>query len=251
MGLNNDIVNIWHLNEIAGTDVLDSVGSNDGIADGAVIDTDNQLLGAACRYFDGIDDSIDIPFSSEDTEGSVGVFFQMPSMVGEQTFFMFTNGTNNGDLIGIRVYLGNVDIIVRGESTTHILCHVGSVSVDNYHCVLFTVDATGNKIYLDGVLKTPTYTTGDADSTEWFDDLNLSGAFAVLTIGARDTGTSLSTYYGGQLDELVRWNKAKTAADALEWWNGGAGVELELELAEDNPRAPRRLLLLLNRGKRK
>ncbi|MCK5610637.1 hypothetical protein KAR91_52680 [Candidatus Pacearchaeota archaeon] len=219
------------MNEISGTDVADSVGTDDGTTATAIADTSNQLLGAACRTFDG-DDLIHVPFTSNDTEGSVGIFFKMPSMATAQTFFMFSNGVDNTDMLSIRIWLGKLDFFVRSRGVTNIHCDVGAVSINNYHCALFTVDATGNKVYLDGAVQTPTYTTGNASNNEWFDDLT---TLSVLDIGAADVGASPITYFTGQLDEFPVWNKAKNAADALEWWNVGAGLELEAPEVTGNP----------------
>lgn len=242
MGLNNDLINLYHMNETSGVDVSDSVGTDDGATATAVADTTNQLLGAACRTFDG-DDHITIPYSSNNTEGGIGIFFKMPSMAAEQTFFMFTDGVSSTQMLGIRIFQGNVDLLVRGGGITYIHCNVGGVSVDSYHQIAFMVDATGNKVYLDGALETPSYTTGNANNTEWFDDVALS----VLEVGARDIGASPSTYFVGNLDEFPIWDKPKTAADMLEWWNDGAGKELGAP--EDGIILPRRGLGRgLNRG---
>jgi hypothetical protein len=76
----------------------------------------------------------------------------------------------------------------------------GAVGDDQWHHVAFTVDATGGKIYVDGVLRT---------NTAWFGTPMTNQLSHPIYLGH---GAFSPAQYVGLLDEVTLWNTALTQA---------------------------------------
>ncbi len=80
----------------------------------------------------------------------------------------------------------------------------GSVMTDNWYHIAITVEnGVGNKIYINGVQVTPSYTYGNASSSKFFNDVFISQ----LWVGGSERG-SFDTYFDGMIDEFAIFDVA-------------------------------------------
>jgi len=114
-----------------------------------------------------------------------------------QSYFLFGNDATK---YGVRYQKANIDQI---QGRVQVL-----VSDALWHHYVFTVNASGNKIYIDGVQETITYTTGSAASTFFFSDN--AANWDNLQIGRRNSHSAPGGYWKGDIDDLVVWNKTLT-----------------------------------------
>ena len=88
----------------------------------------------------------------------------------------------------------------------------GSLSTDEWHFVAMTYDGATLKLYIDNTLEdTLSYSAGD-----------LTSGYGIL-VGNRVGGTEA---FVGMIDEIGLWNRALTADEVADLWNGGAGYKV-------------------------
>ena len=95
----------------------------------------------------------------------------------------------------------------------------GPVANDRWHHVAFTVDASGGRIYVDGVL---------VESAAWVGTPGATTTTEPLRMGVYPGVVGKSNYFGGMLDEVQIWNVARSEAQVQ------AGVFLPLTGSEAN-----------------
>ena len=76
----------------------------------------------------------------------------------------------------------------------------GNIADGKWHNVVFTVDANGGKLYVDGTLK---------NSLGWTGTPGAAGTTTPLHIGSDGSGFTLN----GQIDDVQIWNRALSASD--------------------------------------
>jgi len=108
----------------------------------------------------------------------------------------------SGGLLGWQVFLQDQEIQAAyvggsgsvGDFTTNAL-NGGVVTDDQWHHVAFTVDGSGGKLYVDGVLK---------DTKPWSGTPSMPLFQPALELGRLGGGS----YYAGYLDEVTLWTNA-------------------------------------------
>lgn len=93
---------------------------------------------------------------------------------------------------------------------------------DKWHNFVYTTNSSGNKLYLDGVLETVSYQTGNASLNSVFNAHNVSKTNTAFLLGARDTGT-ISTYTKSNFGYFSVYNKALTQAEVTQNFNAMKG----------------------------
>lgn len=152
----SSLVGLWHMNNDGWTD--SSGNNNNGTATGATFST-SAKLGSHSGSFDGVDDYVSVSHVSA----------LNPASFTLEGWVKTTSATNNNGIInkysagssnGYQMYLasgrlkawvfrdgGNyVDMSATGDDG-------GIVNDGNWHHVVFVVDNTNGKLYVDGVLK--------------------------------------------------------------------------------------------------
>lgn len=103
-------------------------------------------------------------------------------------FYDPSGGGDTVDYLTWAVVPGGITVVARVPIT----------ATKGVHSVAVVVDSTGNKIYIDGELTTPTYDAGNAANTQFFSAISGAdwGAF-----GAGKRSGSIQRYYNGSI-----WN---------------------------------------------
>ena len=84
------------------------------------------------------------------------------------------------------------------------------VDDDAWHHVSVTVNASGNKLYIDGVLQNVTYSVGTAATTSFFS--TVTGVDNVM-IGTTQNNGGLGPFLAGLIDDVRVYDRALSSAD--------------------------------------
>lgn len=215
MALEDGLIASYHMNN----DWFDSAGSNDGTPAGATFDTVNKKLGSAAGNFDGIDDYADVGSALSSVianDMSISLWFR--GVTDSTNRMVFGSRGGVGDLgveVGVlNTALGSKAFIqVFGASDSGSRLGISNVRDNSFHHIVVVRDGINFYIYVDdsredGVLNTM---TGSASTT--------SNTF----IGKSEASAGMGK---GQLDEINIWDRAISASEVSELWNGGAGIEI-------------------------
>lgn len=170
-----------------GTDTSISYGPSYGkITDGAA--------------FNGSTSKIVIPSLTTGSSFTIG-FWLYPQASANAYETIFTNG-----LGGTGVYFNpSAQLINFYELADH--QNSSAISLYNWHCIVITCNAGSLKIYVDGILDSPTFT-------------GITGA-ALTTFG----WDSFSEEFTGYLDIFNVWSRELTLTEIAAFYNGGAGLQ--------------------------
>lgn len=152
---------------------------------------------------------------------SVAVWINSSALNGtnrKQMMIWMEGGFGSGDLqTWMRLYSNasrNITLNIEKGGTIHVAPAVAGSSIadDNWHHVVCTRDATGTKMYLDGVqVGTANTAAGPGDT------VNPNCPF--FKIGVQQTATSWSNLFDGMLDDLIVYKKALTLSEVQELYN--------------------------------
>jgi hypothetical protein len=209
-----DCISFWKMNDdAASTDVIDSFGSNDGIASDNTdtLNTTGKINGALS--FDGVNDYVNfgsdasLQVSTHPTTWSFWVKFENPL-----DMFLFSSSTSSDgwELICTRNLIN-----WKNLKTSQFFNYVVSpTALDLYvwHCICVVRNGIDSKIYINGESKTLSFNNEILAETKTIDR------------------TYLLSYNGAQykkiiVDALMMFNRALTADEVATIYNGGAGTE--------------------------
>jgi hypothetical protein len=134
--------------------------------------------------------------------GNYGYGWQFARWVdGKYVFYCF-----NGDGVLNSIYMTTEDIIPVNQWT---------------HITITRKWSTETRIYVNGVYKNFTYSTGNATINPGY------SSTMYCTIGAlKDNPSNISSYINGRIDGLNVWQKELTQAEVTELYNSGNGKQL-------------------------
>ena len=212
VNLNTDIISYWKLDD---NNLTDSLGANDGINQGST-NTSGIILDG--RAFDGISQRIDTAvfnnisslsfwFKIGDTSGGLievlGQQFDATERVGDFFFLVHTDGA-----IDFGVYEPALNYF--GSLTT-------IVDDDAWHHVVIVSGTGGLRMYIDGDTASPEI---NDTTTVTLGDLSINN----FTLGARGAN-GVWQYGNSSIDEVAIWDRRLTAAEAIQLYNGGSGIQ--------------------------
>lgn len=93
---------------------------------------------------------------------------------------------------------------------------------DKWHNFIYTTNSSGNNLYLDGILETPSYQTGTQTRNSVFNPYNVSQTNISFLYGARNIG-SIGTYMKMNCRYFSVYNKALTQAEVTQNFNAMKG----------------------------
>ena len=199
----------YKLDEISGTTVIDSKGSNNGVNTGATIGVDGKV-GTAYSFVSGNSLNLGNPDILIRDAFSLAIWFKT-SVGSGQLISRHISGVfwqfrleNGGKVRFIRFYSGGNTQIVSPLGYNNNLWHfaVATFSIQN-----------GSRIYIDGNL-----VVSDSVLTP-----NNSGKGEFIHIGSRGT----LEYYTGLLDEAAIYqNKELSASEITSLYNNGNGTTI-------------------------
>ena len=206
---------------------IDSSGSNNGESDtlptSALIPSDLQFESPYSNYsldFDGTSNFIDAgaaSYLSDKNTFTISTWFNTNTVAGTDKFLV-NIGSSSSELWGIQLY--NSLLVVYGGSTAKNLQYSGLVSINTWYNLVLVFDgaaADTYKVYLNGVLLTPTTSVGTIETiTPTFTNN--------LTIGK--IAYSAAEYWNGKIDETAVWSSALTQAQVSQIYNNGYPADL-------------------------
>jgi hypothetical protein len=213
----------------ANTSVLDSIGGNDGVANGntSSFSTTGKINSAFA--FNGTSKSVDLSNLLSgikgDDVGSISVWVKPVNDTGAILSF---NG--NGGSFSVDWYKANqsANFSISGAGTP-ISCttQTGSLPTNVFSHLVITQDGTQFKIYLNGVLQTITYWY-NSDPGAWL-------SFLPSTINNAKLGSTIyqgaEYFFQGSADDLRYYKRALTANEVQALYSNGSGTEAPNPLA--------------------
>ncbi|MHC4638572.1 MAG: DUF2341 domain-containing protein, partial [Planctomycetota bacterium] len=209
-----DPTNVWdssyvmvhHLNEIAGTHYDSTTNAYNAGING---DPDQNVPGkiGIADQFDGAGDYLSInSFNrSSDTQGTVEVWANMDTLLGDVAFFQyFADASNRCKLLYDLSHTQRMRFNLKDEGAWEIIIDGDSViNTDQWYHVAIVQNSTTSKLYVNAVQQSYT------DSGEWFDNL---GAGTVYMGTSTVDGVTFPAFLDGLLDEIRVSNVARSAA---------------------------------------
>jgi hypothetical protein len=114
-----------------------------------------------------------------------------------------------GSTVYAEVWGGNAS---SGCEPPSFQARVALANPGSWHYIAYVVTATGNALYVDGVIQTPTYVSGSASSTFFLDDAGV-GSQSISDAGGPDLSTE---QWNGQIDDLRIWDTVRTGTQIAE-----------------------------------
>ncbi|MDP2167981.1 MAG: LamG domain-containing protein [Thermodesulfovibrionales bacterium] len=207
MSLLTNLRALWHMNN----NWQCSAGGYHGTAYGATFGT--PKLGAASGSFDGVDDYVAIPpfdVGNIHTLAFWGLcrdasYLKDSQAMGKEARFSvyFTTG------LPIKFISGNGAGWSGGWKSANTI-----ITANTFHLGIIVVNGSTENVSF--------YLNGAPNGSVFCPNIALNTTF---WLGGRE-GASAGYRLNGLLDEVAFWNRALTAEEALELYNGGAGIEL-------------------------
>lgn len=204
-------VSYWRLGEPSGTVAADTLGASPGTYTGSpTLGSTGAITGDADTAvdFNGTTQYVTVPDAAAlDLGNTLSIEVWVKRARSGAIYEQFVNkGTGayalqfyNND----RVYIVRGDIIEVAHSSI-------TITDTNWHHIVGTKDASGGKVYIDGV----DVTVADTNAT-------LTDNANALIIGAYRTGAS--EFFQGSIDEVAVYSTALSAARVLAHYSAGAG----------------------------
>jgi len=216
------LVSWWPLDETRGTTAADIVDVNDGSVNGATMGAAGEVASAAS--FDGFNDFINVPIAANMNLASGSIEAWVRPTLNTETvdvFLSFADGSANGfDFLSLAIQDNGQFLLLHADSgvfryvaTTNI-----GFTLNQFHHVVFTVDGSGNQLYVDGASQPLTHFIGSATNTEFLDDI-----FAQLvsfTIGKANIN-NFQRHFSGEIDEVSLYDRALTPGEIQAIYNAG------------------------------
>ncbi|WP_300329058.1 DUF4347 domain-containing protein, partial [Accumulibacter sp.] len=187
--------------------------------------TQNGVLGGDANYaadgtrgrvlgLDGAGDYVSIADTSSFralTQGTIASWVKFTD-TGFRVIFSVTDGASNQNYLNLFVNNGKLGAqTVDGNSWIFETVSTATINDGNWHHVAFTVNGSGNQLYIDGTAAARTFNQGNAATSSFYASLN---SVTSVTIGATYTvpGSYLSGF-SGQIDDLRVYSRALTAGE--------------------------------------
>jgi len=238
MELTDNLVSYYSLSGNA----LDSTSTNDGTNNSVTIDSSNGKIGDG-GGFNGSSSYINVAnniLGNTRTNFTISMWVRPTSATVDMTFVSDRNTSNyfyKYKVGRVRSTAGSgpnkVQFVMFNGSDVN-LFSTSNLSIDTYTFLVVTHEISGSssnlKIYMNGSLD-----SSSTVSNVW------SGVTRPTAIG-RWTGPSSDSYTAGSIDEVGFWDRALSADEVSELYNGGNG--LSYPFIPYNPAVARRRLML-------
>jgi len=169
---------------------------------------------------------VDIPLTGISvSNGSVSFWVYRPSSGAsadnQYVAFSVSNDTQASTEFFVGVY-GNsntVKLMSRNNGSWLVSATAGTVPTGAWSHIVYTNNtSTGNKIYVNGAVTSPSYAQGSASSDVFTDNIS----FNTSTIGAsKDSSNGYEWGMIGNLQQLLIYDKTLSQADVTALYNGG------------------------------
>ncbi len=206
------------------TGATDASGNgNDGtLTNGVAIDTNagTNKIGGGKLSLDGVNDFVDLSASRANftglTQGTIAGWIKTTSTSGVVLGMSDVADATSG--VALWVYSNGKLAYTVYENNVALLDVQSTSSVNNgaWHHVAVTVDGSSNKLYIDGVQASVTYSTGNASTHKFFSDVT---GVDSMSIGRDQNNGGGRFHFNGLLDDVRVYSRALTAADIVQLMN--------------------------------
>ena len=193
-------------------------GNHGTLGGNATIDTTTatNIVGTGKLSLDGVDDYVDLTSHTSSfsglTQGTIAAWVKSTA-TGDRTIFDIGDGATAQNFVSFFVNNGKLTLsILDGNAQVLITASTASINDGNWHQVAFTVNGSGNQLYIDGAAAARTFTAGSSSTTTFISALNST---INTTIGAFNDG-AINGEFLGTLDDVRVYNRALTGADVTE-----------------------------------
>lgn len=241
MALTDGLIAGYHFNN----DRTDFVGSNDLTGVGSTLDAINKKLGSHAMNYDAIDDrdySTELISSlANHAQGTMAFWiriqndanlFKVPFMISREADATASEFMFGADLRSpFQDYLiiaARVDGGLKWYANTPL--NSTDALIRNYALVIVDHDGVAPRMHINNVTQSLNF-ANQVDKTLWWKGFitDASSPADVVTWGCNNRGGVLGSFYDGQHDETIFWDRVLTSAERTELWNGGDGIEMEIE----------------------
>ena len=219
MALTDSLISLYHMNNDAW---VDSWGTNEGTAYGAIFSTSSKL-GSHAGSFDGIDDYVLAKSGTivfKQANHSLSMWVYVTDLTTRVT--MYSEDTSAGSYAAITIFPdGRVGFYLQSTGVYEANTVAGIAVINTWHLITCTFGAGGMKVFVDGI-----YRANHANTNP------VTAAITSAYIGRMTSGL----WFEGRMDELALWGKTLTdggvslnqtaTGEVAELWNGGAGIEI-------------------------
>lgn len=217
-----DITSDLQLHNTFDANASDSSGnSRDGsLENGALIDSliATNKIGAAKVNLDGSNDYVDLSAHVADfdnvSEGTIAAWVY--AQANDYRVIFEASDSGDSDSRIALIYDGSdggFNFYVREGTTTHVhaLAGAGSIPQNTWTHVAVTVNTSGNKLYINGVEQTASYTDGSASTNSFFNAVTQLDfmAWGVDKYG----GSTFDAQFDGYIDDGRIYDRALSASD--------------------------------------
>lgn len=210
----------WRFEETSGN-FLDEIGSTDLSTSGGILYAQpGGILEGTSVYFDGVNDHATNAITNwraSDTLGTIECWFKTSDTDG--SIFSSANGSDALWRWELNIASGKVSLVqvVNGSSFANTTTE--SFNDGSWHHLAVVSDASTVEIYVDGVNRSQSISTGD---TYWLDSQPTTRDYIYL--GVARYNLSFVNRWAGYLDELAYYNTVLSPAQIRSHYYAGIGV---------------------------
>ena len=199
----------------------DSSGNNYNgtLTNGALIDTNagTNKVGAGKLSLDGVNDHVDLSAHLANfaglTQGTISAWIKTTT-TGEGHIVSADDTAFDSAYASFFVYQNKLNFWVANGGTYLLRAQsTASVNDGNWHHVAVTVDATGNKLFIDGAQATVTYSTGSAATQRFYADVS---SLDFMAIGIDKDNAGFQAPLPGLVDDVRIYDRALAAAEIAQ-----------------------------------
>lgn len=218
MALVDNLISWYNMEEASGN-ILDGVGSNDFVNDGADYGETGIIgdcLGFVTANTDKLNDNNHPAMA--DSAGSVSVWIK-PTTFGSANNEILAEGSTTTGGLYCRWLLASSGTIyfTAANAGEYQSDNTNEITNNEWNHMVVTQTGSALKMYVNGTEIDISYIKGAAGV--WYGTV----AGDTFAVGVLDRGTP-DAWFNGLIDELGIWDRAITSAEVTELWNGGAGI---------------------------
>ncbi len=150
--------------------------------------------------------------------GTLSFWIKPTTISGTQTVLGYGNTTTTADFFSVSTLTGGkLRLLFRNDSSgtawptngVDLRSNASVITTNNWYHICVISDGSSYTVYLNGSAISMNVDAG-SNSGKWFGDI--SGATMNKTfIGAKESSSSIDSYFDGNIDELAIWNTALTS----------------------------------------
>ncbi len=188
----------------------------------AAIDTATHPLGGASLALDGAEDYVDLTPWRNDigalNQGAISAWVRTIDTSNTQSVLVLSDSTEDGSYLALGLYRGQPFFDVADDNTYYLSATSQSNLADgSWHHVAVTVDSSGTRLYVDGVvLDDLTFDAGDKTNAQFLSRVTQP---TNLEIGVGAYNGGMVWDFNGHLDDVRVYDRALGAADVAELAN--------------------------------